>query len=142
MAATPVSPVAQWLFPPCVRLLGTRLAHAVQIITFQRKRANRRVLNEDALLELLGTYAPVNVVEFNSTHSFQEQIATMSKTGVLVSVRPLYFWQFATQCAGTGCNFLQMGVVPPCDGHHWLGFVCCPADWLHRCPVYQALPPC
>lgn len=102
MAVIPFSPVAQWLFAPCVRLLGTRLAHAVQTITFQRKRANRRVLNEDALLELLGTYAPVNVVEFNSTHSFQEQIATMSKTGVLVSVRPLYFWQFGLNVRAQG----------------------------------------
>lgn len=59
----------------------------VQVITFQRKRANRRIINEDAFLELLRTYAPVNVVEFNSSHSFAEQLRTVSETGVFISVR-------------------------------------------------------
>lgn len=62
----------------------------MQLITFQRKRANRRIVNEGALLDLLRTYAPVQVVEFNSSHSFQQQVETMSHTGVFISVRALY----------------------------------------------------
>ena len=65
----------------------SRLAAALQLITFQRKRANRRIVNEDELLDLLRTYAPVQVVEFNATHSFDEQIWTLSHTGVFISVR-------------------------------------------------------
>jgi len=60
----------------------------LQLITFQRKRANRRIINEADLLDLLRTYAPVQVVEFNSSHSFAEQLAVISSTGVFVSVRP------------------------------------------------------
>eukprot|EP00892_Ulva_mutabilis_P005351 jgi/Ulvmu1/3188/UM015_0229.1 len=56
-----------------------------QVITFQRKRANRRIVNEAQLLDLLRTYAPVQVVEFNSSHSFAEQLTTISKTGIFVS---------------------------------------------------------
>ena len=59
----------------------------MQLITFQRKRANRRIINEDAMLALLRTYAPVQIVEFNETHSFDEQIWTLSQTGVFISVR-------------------------------------------------------
>jgi hypothetical protein len=59
----------------------------LQVITFQRKRANRRIVNEDDFLKLLETYAPVNVVEFNSSHSFAEQLRTVSKTGLFISVR-------------------------------------------------------
>ena len=62
-------------------------AGRLQLITFQRKRANRRIVNEGALLELLRTYAPVQVVEFNASHSFQQQVETMSRTGVFISVR-------------------------------------------------------
>jgi hypothetical protein len=65
----------------------TRLAVCLQLITFQRKRANRRIVNEDALMALLRLYAPVQVVEFNSTHSFIDQISTLSRTGVFISVR-------------------------------------------------------
>eukprot|EP01025_Chloroclados_australasicus_P042517 TRINITY_DN4522_c0_g1_i2.p2 TRINITY_DN4522_c0_g1~~TRINITY_DN4522_c0_g1_i2.p2 ORF type:complete len:202 (+),score=14.77 TRINITY_DN4522_c0_g1_i2:264-869(+) len=54
-------------------------------ITFQRKRANRRIINEPDLLKLLNTYAPVRVVEFNETHSFAEQLTVMSQTGLFVS---------------------------------------------------------
>lgn len=57
-----------------------------KVITFQRKAANRRVLNEAALLDLLRSYAPVNVVEFNASHSFKHQLETMSRTGLFVSV--------------------------------------------------------
>lgn len=60
----------------------------LQLITFQRKRANRRVINEAELLNLLRTYAPVQVVEFNSSHSFAEQLTTISQTGIFVSVCP------------------------------------------------------
>jgi Glycosyltransferase 61 len=58
------------------------------VITFQRKRANRRIVNEEEFIKLLETYAPVNVVEFNSSHSFAEQLSTVSKTGVFISVWP------------------------------------------------------
>lgn len=60
----------------------------LQLITFQRKRANRRIINEAAVLDLLRTYAPVQVVEFNSSHSFAEQLTAVSQTGVFVSVSP------------------------------------------------------
>jgi Glycosyltransferase 61 len=63
------------------------IRNAVQRITFQRKRADRRIHNEAALLALLRSYAPVDVVEFNASHSFEAQIETMSRTGVFVSVR-------------------------------------------------------
>ncbi|KAI8470588.1 MAG: hypothetical protein J3K34DRAFT_385246 [Monoraphidium minutum] len=55
-------------------------------VTFQRKRANRRVLNEDALLKLLGSYGDVRVVEFDATSSLKEQLLTMAGTGLFVSV--------------------------------------------------------
>lgn len=50
---------------------------ALQMITFQRKRANRRIENEADMLQLLRKYAPVQVVEFNASHSVREQIATI-----------------------------------------------------------------
>lgn len=75
----------------------------LQLITFQRKRANRRIINEAQLLDLLRTYAPVQVVEFNSSHSFAEQLTTVSKTGIFVSVRCL-----------DGCSaVVQTQQVPP-----------------------------
>ncbi|WIA28051.1 hypothetical protein OEZ86_010636 [Tetradesmus obliquus] len=55
------------------------------VITFQRKRANRRIVNEDGLLELLSRYGSLRVVEFNSSTSFADQLATMRDTGVFVS---------------------------------------------------------
>ena len=61
----------------------------LQKITFQRKRANRRIVNEAEVLALLQTYAPVDIVEFNSSHSFTTQVETMFHTGVFVSVRHL-----------------------------------------------------
>jgi protein O-GlcNAc transferase len=41
-----------------------------RVITFQRKRANRRIVNEDGLLDLLRQYGQLRVVEFNSSTSF------------------------------------------------------------------------
>lgn len=61
----------------------------MQRITFQRKRADRRIANEADMLALLATYAPVDVVEFNASHSFATQIETMLHTGVFISVRVL-----------------------------------------------------
>jgi hypothetical protein len=40
------------------------------VITFQRKRANRRIVNEEGLLALLAEYGHLRVVEFNSSTSF------------------------------------------------------------------------
>lgn len=57
-----------------------------RVITVQRKRANRRIVNEDAFLDLLREYAPVQVVEFNSTTSFKKQLQIISETGVFISV--------------------------------------------------------
>eukprot|EP00879_Flechtneria_rotunda_P027722 GHRR01029709.1.p1 GENE.GHRR01029709.1~~GHRR01029709.1.p1 ORF type:complete len:256 (+),score=63.24 GHRR01029709.1:320-1087(+) len=56
-----------------------------RVITFQRKRANRRILNEEPLVQLLSQYGQVRVVEFNSSTSFADQLATMRDTGVFVS---------------------------------------------------------
>jgi hypothetical protein len=69
-------------------ILGSIMKHVfvVQVITFQRKRANRRIVNEEDFIKLLETYAPVNVVEFNSSHSFVEQLNVVSQTGVFISV--------------------------------------------------------
>jgi protein O-GlcNAc transferase len=41
-----------------------------RVITFQRKRANRRIVNEEGLLALLAQYGQLRVVEFNSSTSF------------------------------------------------------------------------
>ena len=41
--------------PPTVRPSVPRL------ITFQRKRANRRIINEEEVVELLKTYGPLEV---------------------------------------------------------------------------------
>lgn len=84
--------------------LSLDIAVCLQLITFQRKRANRRIVNEDELLALLRSYAPVHVVEFNSSHSFIEQISTLSRTGVFISVRsptaamPLFSLRSAAGC--------------------------------------------
>jgi hypothetical protein len=55
-------------------------------VTFQRKRANRRVVNEAALLSLLSEFGAVSVVEFNASSSLHEQLLTMRDTGLFVSV--------------------------------------------------------
>lgn len=55
------------------------------MITFQRKRANRRIINEAGLLQLLSGYGEVRVVEFNSSTPFAEQLRVMRDTGVFVS---------------------------------------------------------
>jgi protein O-GlcNAc transferase len=54
-----------------------------RVITFQRKRANRRILNEEPFLQLLAQYGELRVVEFNSSTSFADQLATMRDTGEL-----------------------------------------------------------
>ena len=76
------------------------------MITFQRKRANRRVVNEPELISLLETYAPVNIVEFNASHSFKEQLWTMSRTGVYISVclLPMSIEHAAVSAAGLCCQ--------------------------------------
>ncbi|CAL5223424.1 g5938 [Coccomyxa viridis] len=55
-------------------------------ITFQRKRANRRVVNEDQLISLLKEFGQVRVVEFNASTPFEEQLEVMASTAVFVSV--------------------------------------------------------
>ncbi|KAL4450135.1 hypothetical protein ABPG77_010804 [Micractinium sp. CCAP 211/92] len=55
-------------------------------ITFQRKRANRRVVNEPELLSMLREFGEVRVVEFNASTPFREQLEVMASTTVLVSV--------------------------------------------------------
>lgn len=72
---------------PLLSELLAMQAGDVQVITFQRKRANRRIINEEEFIKLLQTYAPVNVVEFNSSHSFAEQLRTVSQSGLFISVR-------------------------------------------------------
>ncbi|KAL0050159.1 hypothetical protein WJX82_005404 [Trebouxia sp. C0006] len=57
-----------------------------RVITFQRKRANRRVINEDQLVRMLREFAEVRVVEFNTSTSFHEQLQVISGTGVFISV--------------------------------------------------------
>ncbi|GBF94574.1 hypothetical protein Rsub_06689 [Raphidocelis subcapitata] len=55
-------------------------------VTFQRKRANRRVVNEAQLLALLSEFGAVSVVEFNASSSLHEQLLAMRGTGLFVSV--------------------------------------------------------
>jgi len=66
--------------PPAPRALIPRT------ITFQRKSANRRVLNEEELIALLKEFGEVKVVEYGSTSSLYEQLLQMKETGVYVSV--------------------------------------------------------
>lgn len=47
----------------------TKPRRVPRTITFQRKRANRRVINEAALLELLGSYAPVRCAPASASSS-------------------------------------------------------------------------
>jgi hypothetical protein len=47
------------------------------VITFQRKRANRRIVNEEGLLALLAQYGQLRVVEFNSSTSFAGEEAVL-----------------------------------------------------------------
>lgn len=55
-------------------------------ITYQRKRANRRILNEDEFVSMLHEFGDVKVVEYNETSSLYEQLLQMRDTGVFVSV--------------------------------------------------------
>lgn len=55
-------------------------------ITYQRKRANRRILNEDSFIAMLQEFGQVNVVEYNETSNLYEQLLQMRDTGVFVSV--------------------------------------------------------
>jgi len=57
-----------------------------RIITYQRKRANRRVLNEPELIAMLAKFGELQVVEYNSSSSLYEQLLQMARTGVYVSV--------------------------------------------------------
>ncbi|GAX80047.1 hypothetical protein CEUSTIGMA_g7486.t1 [Chlamydomonas eustigma] len=57
-----------------------------RIITYQRKRANRRILNEEAFIEMLKEFGELQVVEYNETSSLYEQLLQMRKTGVFISV--------------------------------------------------------
>lgn len=59
---------------------------APKVITFQRKLANRRVLNEDELLAMLREFGTVQVVQFDATTPFAEQVEAMSRTDVYVAV--------------------------------------------------------
>mmetsp|Transcript_33697 Transcript_33697/g.95336 ORF Transcript_33697/g.95336 Transcript_33697/m.95336 type:complete len:574 (+) Transcript_33697:210-1931(+) len=54
-------------------------------ITFIRKTANRRVVNEEELIEALSKFGEVQVVEFDSTTSMRDQLKVMAETGLLVS---------------------------------------------------------
>ncbi|GLI68019.1 hypothetical protein VaNZ11_012320 [Volvox africanus] len=57
-----------------------------RVITFQRKRANRRIVNEAEFVELLRQYGELKIVEYNSSSSLHEQLLQMRETGVYVSV--------------------------------------------------------
>ncbi|PSC72084.1 EGF domain-specific O-linked N-acetylglucosamine transferase [Micractinium conductrix] len=57
-----------------------------RVITFQRKRANRRIVNEPEFLSMLAEFGEVRVVEFNASTPFKEQLETIAATSVLVSV--------------------------------------------------------
>ncbi len=55
-------------------------------ITYQRKRANRRILNEPEFISVLEEFGKVQVVEFNETSSLYDQLLCMRDTSVYVSV--------------------------------------------------------
>lgn len=59
---------------------------APRTILFQRKRANRRILNEQMFLNVLREFGEVRVAEFNESTSFREQLEAVSSTGVYISV--------------------------------------------------------
>ncbi|KAI7842197.1 hypothetical protein COHA_004110 [Chlorella ohadii] len=55
-------------------------------ITLQRKSANRRILNEGEVVDMLREFGEVRVVEFDSSSSLREQLEMVASTGVFVSV--------------------------------------------------------
>lgn len=55
-------------------------------ITFLRKSADRRVINEAAMLRMLREFGDVRVLEFGAATPMVSQLQTMASTGVLVSV--------------------------------------------------------
>ncbi|KAG2434032.1 hypothetical protein HXX76_007760 [Chlamydomonas incerta] len=57
-----------------------------RVITFQRKRANRRIVNEPEFVELLKQYGELKIVEYGSNSSLYEQLLQMRETGVYISV--------------------------------------------------------
>lgn len=54
-------------------------------ILYQRKRANRRILNEEKFLEVLRRFGEVKVAEFNETTSFRDQLVAVTSAGVYIS---------------------------------------------------------
>lgn len=57
-----------------------------RLLVYQRKSANRRVLNEPAFLDLLASYGELRVVEFDASSSLHEQLLAVAAAGVFVSV--------------------------------------------------------
>ena len=56
------------------------------LITWQRKRQNRRILNEDEFVNLLKEFGELTIVEYNETSSLYEQLLQMTNTVVYISV--------------------------------------------------------
>lgn len=54
-------------------------------ILYQRKRANRRILNENKLLEVLRKFGEVQIAEFNETTCFKDQLEQVTSAGVYIS---------------------------------------------------------
>ena len=54
-------------------------------ITLLRKLSDRRILNEEGLVQILKRYGPVRIVQFDMNTTMGEQIAIMASTGLLVS---------------------------------------------------------
>lgn len=54
-------------------------------ITLLRKSRDRRILNEDEVIELLSRYGPVQTVEFTAETPVEKQLAIMASTGILIS---------------------------------------------------------
>lgn len=73
----------QYGFPVPISKKRVNIPHA---ITYQRKRANRRILNEEEFIEMLKEFGDVRVVEYNETSSLYEQLLCMRETVVYISV--------------------------------------------------------
>ncbi|GMH43593.1 hypothetical protein BSKO_11515 [Bryopsis sp. KO-2023] len=55
-------------------------------ITYLAKLENRRIINEKEILNLLAEFGEVEKITFSSSSSFEDQLKTVSETGVLVAV--------------------------------------------------------
>eukprot|EP00803_Ostreobium_quekettii_P001826 evm.model.scf_234.8 EVM.evm.TU.scf_234.8 scf_234:85003-87809(-) len=59
---------------------------APPVITYQKKMANRRIVNEVELVEALREFGQVRTMAFDASSSFEDQLEAVRETGIFVSV--------------------------------------------------------